>query len=94
MTLQAAYRHAYQMNGIGEFDPNLITDYTNATANLVNAIRGNGNGSSSSSTTNDNSTPQVIYVPTTTTSTSNDNTLLYVALAGVVALAALFAFKK
>lgn len=80
------------MNGIGEFDPNLITDYTNATANLVNAIRGN-NGSSSS-TTNDNSTPQVIYVPSTTTTTSNDNTLLYVALAGVVALAALFAFKK
>lgn len=92
MTLQAAYRHAYQMNGIGEFDPNLITDYTNATANLVNAIRGN-NGSSSS-TTNDNSTPQVIYVPSSTTTTSNDNTLLYVALAGVVALAALFAFKK
>ena len=92
MTLQAAYRHAYQMNGIGEFDPNLITDYTNATANLVNAIR--GNGGSSSSTTNDNSTPQVIYVPSTTTTTSNDNTLLYVALAGVVALAALFAFKK
>ena len=92
MTLQAAYRHAYQMNGIGEFDPNLITDYTNATANLVNAIR--GNGGSSSSTTNDNSTPQVIYVPSTTTTTSNDNTLLYVALAGVVALAALFAFKE
>ena len=92
MTLQAAYRHAYQMNGIGEFDPNLITDYTNATANLVNAIR--GNGGSASSTTNDNSTPQVIFVPSTTTTTSNDNTLLYVALAGVVALAALFAFKK
>ena len=92
MTLQAAYRHAYQMNGIGEFDPNLITDYTNATANLVNDIRGN-NGSSSS-TPNDNSSPQVIYVPSTTTTTSNDNTLLYVALAGVVALAALFAFKK
>lgn len=85
-------RLAYSMNGLGDFDPNLVTDYTNATANLIDAIK--GRGSSSSSSNNSNTTPQVIYVPQQTTQSTQDNTLLYVALGGLALVAMMFMMNQ
>lgn len=85
-------RLAYSMNGLGDFDPNLVTDYTNATANLIDAI--NGRGSSSSSSNNSNTTPQVIYVPQQTTQPAQDNTLLYVAIGGLALMAMMFMMNQ
>lgn len=85
-------RLAYSMNGLGDFDPNLVTDYTNATANLIDAIK--GRGSSSSSSNNSNTTPQVIYVPQQTTQPAQDNTLLYVALGGLALVAMMFMMNQ
>lgn len=85
-------RLAYSMNGLGDFDPNLVTDYTNATANLISAIK--GSGSSSSSSNNSNTTPQVIYVPQQTTQSTQDNTLLYVALGGLALVAMMFMMNQ
>lgn len=84
-------RLAYSMNGLGDFDPNLVTDYTNATANLIDAIK--GRGSSSSSSNNSNTTPQVIYVPQQTQPTQ-DNTMLYVALGGLALIAMMFMMNQ
>lgn len=85
-------RLAYSMNGLGDFDPNLVTDYTNATANLIDAIK--GRGSSSSTSNNSNTTPQVIYVPQQTTQSTQDNTLLYVALGGLALVAMMFMMNQ
>lgn len=85
-------RLAYSMNGLGDFDPNLVTDYTNATANLIDAIK--GRGSSSSSSNNSNTTPQVIYVPQQTTQPAQDNTLLYVAIGGLALMAMMFMMNQ
>lgn len=85
-------RLAYSMNGLGDFDPNLVTDYTNATANLIDAIK--GRGSSSSSSNNSNTTPQVIYVPQQTTQPTQDNTLLYVAIGGLALMAMMFMMNQ
>lgn len=85
-------RLAYSMNGLGDFDPNLVTDYTNATANLIDAIK--GRSSSSSSSNNSNTTPQVIYVPQQTTQSTQDNTLLYVALGGLALVAMMFMMNQ
>lgn len=85
-------RLAYSMNGLGDFDPNLVTDYTNATANLIDAIK--GRGSSSSSGNNSNTTPQVIYVPQQTTQPAQDNTMLYVALGGLALIAMMFMMNQ
>lgn len=85
-------RLAYSMNGLGDFDPNLVTDYTNATANLIDAIK--GRGSSSSSSNNSNTTPQVIYVPQQTTQPAQDNTLLYVAIGGLALVAMMFMMNQ
>jgi hypothetical protein len=84
-------RLAYSMNGLGDFDPNLVTDYTNATANLISAIK--GSGSSSSSSNNSNTTPQVIYVPQQT-QPAQDNTMLYVALGGLALIAMMFMMNQ
>lgn len=85
-------RLAYSMNGLGDFDPNLVTDYTNATANLIDAIK--GRGSSSSSSNNSNTTPQIIFVPQQTTQPAQDNTLLYVALGGLALVAMMFMMNQ
>lgn len=85
-------RLAYSMNGLGDFDPNLVTDYTNATANLIDAIK--GRGSSTSSSNNSNTTPQVIYVPQQTTQPAQDNTLLYVAIGGLALVAMMFMMNQ
>ena len=85
-------RLAYSMNGLGDFDPNIVTDYTNATANLIDAIK--GRGSSSSSSNNSNTTPQVIYVPQQTTQPAQDNTMLYVALGGLALIAMMFMMNQ
>lgn len=85
-------RLAYSMNGLGDFDPNLVTDYTYATANLIDALK--GRGSSSSSSNNSNTTPQVIYVPQQTTQPAQDNTLLYVAIGGLALMAMMFMMNQ
>lgn len=87
-------RLAYSMNGLGDFDPNLVTDYTNATADLIRAIKGSGSSSSSSNNSNTTPTPQVIYVPQQTTQSTQDNTLLYVALGGLALVAMMFMMNQ
>lgn len=91
-------RLAYSMNGLGDFDPNLVTDYTNATANLIDAFKGRGSSTSSSNNSNNsnnsNTTPQVIYVPQQTTQPAQDNTLLYVAIGGLALVAMMFMMNQ
>lgn len=85
---------AYSMNGLGEFnmDGDDIANINNSLANLWNSITGNGSSTSNQNQNTDSGGgQQVVYVPT---QTSQDNTMLYVALAAVVAMAAMFAFNK
>lgn len=85
---------AYSMNGLGEFNMNGsdISDINNSLANLWNAIKGNGSSTSNQNQNTDSGDgKQVVIVPA---QTSQDNTMLYVALAAVVAMAAMFAFNK
>lgn len=85
---------AYSMNGLGEFNMtgSDVAEINRSLADLWNAFKGNRSSTSNQNQNTDSGGgQQVVYVPT---QTSQDNTMLYVALAAVVAMAAMFAFNK
>ena len=92
--------HGFINRGVGEFDPNLITDYTNATANLVSAIRGNGSNATTTTTTTNNDLYNLLLLQQMQQQSQNQhsnnsgNTLMYVGIAAALGIGLVLLFKK